>query len=751
MPVVAALLRAAVVALLWATVAGAQAPGAPVAGPGTPAVVSTSGGDVGVVADRMEQVAPNLLIATGHVELTRGSSRILADRVEINRETGDTVATGHVIFYDGDNELAGERLDYNVKAGTGVVYDAQARAAPYYRIGGERMERLSENRYHIRRGVFTTCEADTPEWSVHLGDAEADLDDSLFGRNASLWLKDLPLIPWIPFFSTALRRERQTGFLFPQVGQSTRKGFFASQPFFWAISDSQDATVTVSDFSRRGPALNTEYRYVLSPTNRGIATGFAVYESQGKNTQGTQNDVRGWYGFKHDWTIAPGLTAKADINGVSDDNVLREYSDTLQQRSLQRVESNVFVSRAWEGWSFLANMFWYQDLTVQRSVELNRLPELRATAPRQPLPGVPGGLLYEFQGSATHFDRAAGSSGDRLDLHPRLSRPFSAAGFFTVTPFVGGRLTAYDRTVIGSEQTADVGLIELTDNDPRVRSLVEWGGDFEARAIRIYPVNGLGGWSALMHSIEPRVNFTQISGNNTTKLPIWTEQIDNIPESRRITYTLTNRVRGRTDSPPGTEPVRLELFRFLVGHSWDLTLKRAENLIADMVVQPSEVFSVRSDATHGVHGEGLIQADVDTVVVLPHLSASIGYRYSKQPRSLTPGSTVTPAGGSVNNVTVTGTPAGSPSTSVDFLQGAIAVDVSRLLTARFTTNVDLRTGTFVENRFGIDTRFQCYGFSIEYVRRTNNEDEVRFALNLLGMGSPLTTSAGLSGLGAGAR
>jgi hypothetical protein len=29
----------------------------------------------------------------------------------------------------------GDRLEYNVKAGTGVMYDATARAAPYYRIG----------------------------------------------------------------------------------------------------------------------------------------------------------------------------------------------------------------------------------------------------------------------------------------------------------------------------------------------------------------------------------------------------------------------------------------------------------------------------------------------------------------------------------------------------------------------------------------------------------------------------------------
>jgi LPS-assembly protein len=739
----------AVAVLLGATGAAAQPPTIPTPGPGTPAVVSTAGGDIGVVADRMEQVAPNLLIATGRVEVTRGTSRIYADRAEINPQTGDTVATGHVIYYDGDSQLMGDRLEYNTKAGTGVMYDAKARAAPYYRIEGERMERLSDNRYHIRRGIFTTCEADNPDWAVHLGDADVDMEDSLFGRNASLWVKDLPLIPWIPFFSAAIRRERQTGFLFPLIGQSTRKGFFFSQPFFWAISDSQDATITVSDFTKRGPALGAEYRYVLAPTHRGMATGLVVYESQGENSQGQRGDVRGWYGFKHDWIITPGLTAKADVNGVSDDNVLREYSDTLQQRSLQRVESNVWVSKSWEGWNVVGNVFWYQDLTTSENVELNRLPDLRVSAPRQPLPGFARDFLYEFQGSATHFEREVGSSGDRIDLHPRISRPFSAAGFFTVTPFVGGRLTGYDRTVTGVETLPTGQIIETTTNDPRLRTLVEWGADLEARAIRVFPMNGAGGWAALMHSIEPRVNFTQITGSNTTKLPLWEEQIDIVPESRRITYTLTNRVRGRSDVPPDTEPVRLELFRFLIGHSWDLKHQRAENIIADMVLQPTQMVRVRSDASHGVHGEGLIQASIDTELILPRFAAAVGYRYSNQPRTAVPATAVNPAGGTPTIIVLNSTPANTPSSNVDFIQGALALDVSRYLTGRWTTNVDLRTGTFVENRFAIDLRFQCYGFSMEYVQRAHNEDEIRFSLNLLGVASPLTTSTGLSGLAGG--
>src|SRR5262245_3765790 len=142
--------------------------------PGT-AVIETPSGEVTVIADEMEQPAGNVLIARGNVELTKGTTRILADRLEVNRDSGDAVAIGRVIFYDGDDRLTGERIDYNLKTGTGVVHNGRAHAAPYYRISGETMERLDESRYRIRRGIFTTCEDDPPSWSFRFGEANADL------------------------------------------------------------------------------------------------------------------------------------------------------------------------------------------------------------------------------------------------------------------------------------------------------------------------------------------------------------------------------------------------------------------------------------------------------------------------------------------------------------------------------------------------------------------------------------------------
>ncbi len=299
-----------------------------------PMTIQTEGGEVSILADRFETVGPdNLVVATGNVEVIRGPARLLADRVEINQATGDTVAHGRVTFYDGDERLTGKRMDFNIKTGTGVVYEGEAHAPPYYRIQGERLERIGDSVYRVRKGVFTTCEDDLPSWSFHLGTANADLEDFVWGTNASFWVKAIPLIPFFPIFAAPLRRERQSGFLTPVFGTSSQKGFFAEIPFYWAISDSQDMTVAPGVYTKRGFGGSAEYRYVLSQEEKGAMSGAFVYESF-KN-----GAVRGYGSVKHEWKITPSLSLTADLNGVSDDNVLRDYAYDLQRRSAQRAES----------------------------------------------------------------------------------------------------------------------------------------------------------------------------------------------------------------------------------------------------------------------------------------------------------------------------------------------------------------------------------------------------------------------------
>jgi LPS-assembly protein len=695
---------AGVVLAAGAALAHAQAP-AP-----APVVVSTAGGDVTIVADSLEHIgADNRLVAIGNVEITRGASRLIADRVEINRETGDAIAQGSVVFYDGENQLTGQRIEYNLKTGTGVVYQADARAAPYYRISGESMERLGESVYRVRRGSFTTCEDDPPPWSFRFGTATADLEDFVWGTNASFWVKNVPLIPFFPFFAAAIRRERQTGFLFPKLGSNSRKGLSAEVPFYWAISDSQDLTVTPLLYTERGAGLTADYRYLLSEDHRGRARGFLLHESE------FQDDTRGVAAITHDWRLGRGFRFTADVNAVTDDEVFQDYGDPIQQRSAQRVESNIFLTKSWESWNLVGNLFWYQDLTESRPVELQRLPDINLVGVRQPVPGLPG-VLYETEASYVNFVRDIGSAGSRLDVHPRLSRPFSPGGLFTVTPYAGGRLTAYDTSVVGFRRARGVDEpVEVTESEARVRRLVEAGTDVEMNISRVYPMDGRWGYETVLHSIEPRVTYGWVGGQGQHALPLWTETVDRVPLGHRVEYSVINRLRGKTVTLPDTDPVRWEMLRLTLAHSYDVSRGDADAVRGDLIVQPTERVRFRSESLYSVARGGMELVTSDVSVSTRPATVSIGHRYSDFDR-------------------------------VNYLQGSVRADLTSLFTVRAATEWDIRTTTFVENRVALDVKFQCWAFTVELVNRERDDTEVRFVINLLGVGGPLQTSMGLGAL-----
>jgi LPS-assembly protein len=698
-----------------------------------PVTVEVPGGEVTITADRLEQPEPNLVVATGNVELTRGTTRVRADRVDRNRDSGDAVAIGRVIFYDGEDRLTAERVDYNLKTGTGVVHRGRAHTAPFYRIGGETMERLDESHYLIRRGIFTTCEDDPPTWSFRFGRADADLENIVYGTNASVWVKSLPIIPWFPVLGTPVRKERQSGFLFPTFGSSSRKGTTVEVPFFWAINDSQDLTLTFDYYGARGVGLTAEYRYVLSPGASGSIRAFGIHETEvpenqqnvpGATTPGSVTTTgpprgpenRGWWGIAHNWNIAPGLTFTADINGVSDDLVLREYSDSLYERSRPSVQSNVFLSKTWGGANIVGNLFWYQDLTSLRPIELHRLPDVRTSVYRQPVPqflNVPSlqGLTYEVASRLTNFVREEGSQGVRFDLFPRLSLPIPVAGV-TVSPFVAPRVTAFSKTATGTKVGADGVVVETTKDEPIARGSIDLGAEVEMRASRVYGLGGAGGIDAVLHSIEPRATYTWRNGSNLDPavLPQWLG--DNTPEASNLAVSVVNRLRARTVAPEGTEPFRWEYVRFTAGGSYDFKIadRPVGPLTGELIIDPSRYFRFRADTSYGVYkDQGFQTGNADLAFILPQFSAAIGTRFAK------------------------------PNNSA---QATIRADLTRYVTASFSTNWDLRADTFVENRFGVDIRFQCWALDFTSVMRakeqglTSADNEIRFALYLLGVGGP---------------
>src|SRR6266478_3223103 len=94
----------------------------------------------GLGGDSRRGPDPDLLIAVGNVEITRGQNRLLTDRLEVNRDMVRRWPGATWSSTTGADRLVGERIDHALKTGTGVV--CKAVSAPYYHLSAERMTDL---------------------------------------------------------------------------------------------------------------------------------------------------------------------------------------------------------------------------------------------------------------------------------------------------------------------------------------------------------------------------------------------------------------------------------------------------------------------------------------------------------------------------------------------------------------------------------------------------------------------------------
>jgi hypothetical protein len=346
---------------------------------------------------------------------------------------------------------------------------------------------------------------------------------------------------------------------------------------------------------------------------------------------------------------------------------------------------------------------------------------------RQPVPGVPG-LLYETTASFVNFIRDVGPDGVRADFHPRLLLPVPVAGLFTLTPFAGGRLTYYDQRVVGERVTRAGALtVEESVYDPRLRRQVEWGVEAESRVSRVYTSAGDGSVAAYQHVIEPRVKVIQIRGLDQKAFPQYDPGastatgidpgyerrvgIDQLGKANEITYYLTNLLNAKTVAGPDQQPVRWEMVRFTLSQTFkmDPVSQPLKDLYADLTVSPNQRIGFHADARYNVYDEGLREANADIRVVYPRFAAAVGPRFNEQAQSR-------------------------------YLKAEALVKVLNNVDVRGATAWDVLKGRAIENRIGIDWRFDCWSIIAEYVNRHGDENEFRISINLLGIGQVGTSA-----------
>lgn len=497
------------------------------------------------------------LIARGGVRLRMGDRLLQADEVVVDLDDQRAVATGNVVLQEGLNRLEGERIEYDYRAGLGVVTNGRARLDPGISIRGAEIRREEQRRYTLKDGAFTSCSIcqapdATPDWEFRAAEAVVYQDEWITASHTSMWVKGIPAL-YIPAIALPIG-PRRTGFLIPRIGYGGSDGFKIRQPYFWAISTSQDLTLTTTFRTNRGFEFEEEYRYVLDEHSQGNVKGRYLHDWDAGDGRPDRGEVR-WI---HTQLLSPASTFKADVTYINDRNIYRDSIDSsVRERTQRTTSSNIFVDQTTPQYTALALVQVVQDLTQTSSERASRLPEGRFMWLPGPLLSTP--LLGEGDGTLSYLATDNGEDLGRFDLHPAVHLPLSLGPWLNATSSLGMRETAYT---------------EATQHGGRSnRILGEAGQRFQSRFFRRFERPGLG-IEALTHTVEPSAQYQYVPWMDQRTLAQF-DRTDFVNPQNRITYQVTNRFTAGTREPDGSLATR-EVASLGVAQSWNLQPRTRE-------------------------------------------------------------------------------------------------------------------------------------------------------------------------------
>ncbi len=154
-----------------------------------------------------------------------------------------------------------------------------------YRLRGNSGE-IDENSSNITKGVFTTCKKrdGCPPWTFSAKKITHDKKKrEIHYDKALLRVYDVPLVYFPKFFHPDPTVKRRSGFLIPSIKNSSNSDNFLNIPYFFAIADNKDITLSPRLYADEKILLQSEFRQKNSKSNH--IADFSFFTEKNKNSK----------------------------------------------------------------------------------------------------------------------------------------------------------------------------------------------------------------------------------------------------------------------------------------------------------------------------------------------------------------------------------------------------------------------------------------------------------------------------------
>jgi len=574
-------------------------------------------------------------VAKGNVKVVYKDIILYCDEIIYDTKTNSAEIKGNVKIVTEKGTLYGDYAVYDFTNQQATIKDLRVQSPPMYGRA-EDTEKVSSEKYVIKRGYVTTCDLDEPHYRLVAKRITIYPGKKVVAKNVILKVGNTPIF-YLPYYSQPLTDDSFPMELVP--GRNKEWGGYVLTRWRYHINEQNRGKVHVDYYSKRGIGAGATHKMETKNYGQGL---FKVYGIQDKVYKAEQRhdrdsefsdlyperrnldpgfieDDRYKLQASHSWQPSAQLSIISELNKFSDEYFMKDFFEKEYQIEPHPLTYNLI------DYSFSRSSL---SLLTQKRVntfftETEYLPQLTYDFYRQPILNSP--FYLESRTSAGYLRKrykdfsAEDQHAMRIHTHNVFSYPMNIA-WLHVTPYVGNYTTYYSENAF--------------KNDDVIREAFEQGISMSTKVYRTMDTNfSIFGQKVeqMRHIITPQFRYSYIhdpSASPDTLIPF--DSIDELERVEKIVFALGNKLQAKDgdrvwDFLYFSPSVEYRIHQEGKGSYFD-------NIKLDLEFYPKRSFSLTGNAKYDVVDRAVQEANLDVTwrdTKNKKFTVSFGQRYAR--------------------------------------------------------------------------------------------------------------------------
>lgn len=318
-------------------------------------------------------------LTADHIEYQQSRNVIIASP---SRDTAG-VAVGLPKMIQTDNTMQSDTITYNIKSQKGITRNTYTHDGEMW-VHAEKMKKITAEEYFGWRGVFTTCNLDTPHFAFRTNKMKIINQKMAITGPIHPEFEGVPLPIYLPFGYFPLTQGRHSGLLPPEFTTSSQSGLgLTGLGYYKVINDYFDMTFRTDLYTYGGwafyftPTYRVRYRY--SGNLNFTIQSTKILSTAGSDAFTTSKTFNFNWSHSMDSKARPGTNFSANVNIAStkfNQNVLNSATAAYNNQ----LSSSITYSKTFDGKYNLTISGNHNQDNETRLINIS-LPNVSFTAP----------------------------------------------------------------------------------------------------------------------------------------------------------------------------------------------------------------------------------------------------------------------------------------------------------------------------------------------------------------------------------